>query len=134
MRNPVLTRRNVLGIGLGALAAPMLATAAGARTGAVRVGVLLDTSGTYAELGARQLLGIEHQAELGSIELLVADTSGDASLAASAAERLLQAGVHALAGGSTPWTADAVAAAGERARVPVVLTGCGWTPRQSFVF
>lgn len=135
MPQPAVTRRSLLGIGMGVLAAPFLASAARASTAPpIRVGVLLDTGGTYAGIGARQLLGAEYQARAGSTELIVADTSGDASLAASAAERLLADGVHALVGGSTPWTAAVIAAAGERARVPVVLTGNGWTPRDSFVF
>jgi len=132
MPHPALTRRSVLGVALGALAAPLLAAAARANAAPIRVGVLLDTSGTYAGIGARQLLGAEYQA--GATELLLADTAGDAALASAAADRLIAEGVHALVGGSTPWTAAAIAAAGERGRAPVVLTGNGWTPRESFVF
>jgi ABC-type branched-subunit amino acid transport system substrate-binding protein len=81
-----LPRRVVLGGGLGVAAIPLLgvAAAAGAGTGPLRVGVLVDLSGPASAHGKRQLLGMRFQADqinadrkVPGIELVVRDTQGD---------------------------------------------------------
>ena len=144
MSNAELSRRVVLGTGLGVAAGTALgADVAAAETvgGLLRVGVLLDTSGPASTHGMRQLLGVRHQADVinagsgAGVRLLVRDTQGDVDITRAHAEALLgKDNVDALIGTSMPETAAPVMELAQAARVPMVVPTVVSPPQQPFVF
>ncbi|WP_416968179.1 ABC transporter substrate-binding protein [Streptomyces sp. 4F14] len=143
----VSRRTAVAGLLTAALtASPHAVAAPGTRRAAdglepLRVGVLLDTSGRGRVQGARQLLGVRHQAQMVNaaagdlVELLVRDTRGRTAETRSLARHLVETDrVDALLGTSAPATAAVVGEIGQAAGVPVVMPAAGGRATQPYVF
>ncbi|GAA3642577.1 hypothetical protein GCM10022267_31480 [Lentzea roselyniae] len=120
-----LSRRAVLGGAFAAAASPLvLQTSVAAQDQPpLRVGVLVDTSGPASIHGARQLLGVEHQAELigRGVRLDVRDAQGDVANTRKAVAALIEDRVDALIGTSMPPTAAVVMEAAQATGVPLVV-------------
>lgn len=123
-----LTRRHVLGTTAGLLAAPLIMRrAAWAQGEAVKIGVMLPTSGVLAVPGQASQRGIELGAALLSesagkpVEFVYADTESKAENGRIAAERLIQEGCSLMIGAWDSGTTISAAQVAETEGVPLLV-------------
>lgn len=123
-----ISRRGLLqGAGAAALAAPFIGRPVWAQGGAVKIGVILPTSGVLAAPGQASQRGVELGAKLLAakaglpLEFHYADTESVPENGRVAAERLIQEGCTLLIGAWDTGATISAAQAAEQAEVPILV-------------
>ncbi|MCU1634777.1 MAG: ABC-type branched-chain amino acid transport system, extracellular component [Cryobacterium sp.] len=110
--------------------------ASAAKTETLKIGVLIPTSGVYAEIGSDTAKGFETYLELNDskiagrdVEVVVADTAGDPAIGKTAAQRLIQQDeVDAVVGVVSSAVGLAIAPDMDAKKTPLIITVASGVP------